>query len=198
VLIIICFTIRPAGAALITRYREEKDVVKAVVSTGAAVALCSWTTIAGYGSLLAARNRALQGFGLMAILGEVSCLSAAIIALPAVLLWRKARPLYEHPEAETRLDPATAPPLDPEPPDDDGLGVQRRPSGAGQCRRRSTPAVEAIRKIPIATQIRPKVRWRRRALARSGVSSLISPLGSRRPSVAARSAPPIVSAAPIR
>ena len=84
---------------VITRYREEKDVVRAVVSTGAAVALCSWTTIVGYGSLLAARNRALQGFGLMAILGEVSCLSAAIIALPAVLLWRSARPLYEHPEA---------------------------------------------------------------------------------------------------
>ncbi len=141
VLIIICFTIRPAAAALlalatlllgvllmmggagwaqvhvtflnfialpitfgigaeyalnvITRYREERDVLKAVVSTGAAVALCSWTTIVGYGSLLAARNRALQGFGLMAILGEVSCLSAAIIALPAILLWRRARPLDE-------------------------------------------------------------------------------------------------------
>jgi uncharacterized protein len=139
VLIIICFTIRPAAAALmalstlllgvllmvggagwaevrvtflnfialpitfgigaeyalnvITRYREERDVVRAVVSTGAAVALCSWTTIVGYGSLLAARNRALQGFGLMAILGEIACLSAAIIALPAVLLWRRARPL---------------------------------------------------------------------------------------------------------
>jgi uncharacterized protein len=78
---------------VITRYREERDVVRAVVSTGAAVALCSWTTIVGYGSLLAARNRALQGFGLMAILGEISCLSAAIIALPAVLLWRRARPL---------------------------------------------------------------------------------------------------------
>jgi predicted RND superfamily exporter protein len=139
VLVIICFTIRPAAAAVmalatlllgvllmvggagwaevrvtflnfialpitfgigaeyalnvITRYREERDVVRAVVSTGAAVALCSWTTIVGYGSLLAARNRALQGFGLMAILGEIACLSAAIIALPAVLLWRRARPL---------------------------------------------------------------------------------------------------------
>jgi hypothetical protein len=141
VLVIICFTIRPAAAALlalatlmlgvllmvggagwaqvhvtflnfialpitfgigaeyalnvITRYREERDVVRAVVSTGAAVALCSWTTIVGYGSLLAARNRALQGFGLMAILGEISCLSAAIIAMPAILLWRRARPLDE-------------------------------------------------------------------------------------------------------
>ena len=29
----------------------------------------------------------------MAILGEVACLSAAIVALPAFLLWRRARPL---------------------------------------------------------------------------------------------------------
>ncbi len=102
---------------VITRYREERDVVRTVVSTGAAVALCSWTTIVGYGSLLAARNRALQGFGLMAILGEISCLSAAIVALPAVLLWRRARPLYEMSDedrAETK--PAGPAPLDREPP----------------------------------------------------------------------------------
>jgi uncharacterized protein len=73
---------------VVTRYREERDILRAVISTGAAVALCSWTTIVGYGSLLAARNQALQGFGAMAILGEVACLSAAIVALPAFLLWR--------------------------------------------------------------------------------------------------------------
>ncbi len=78
---------------VIARYREEHDIQRAVISTGAAVALCSWTTIVGYGSLLAARNQALQGFGLMAILGEVSCLSAAIVALPAFLLWRQSKPL---------------------------------------------------------------------------------------------------------
>jgi predicted RND superfamily exporter protein len=165
VLVIICFTIRPAAAALmalstlllgvllmvgsagwaevrvtflnfialpitfgigaeyalnvITRYREERDVVRAVVSTGAAVALCSWTTIVGYGSLLAARNRALQGFGLMAILGEVACLSAAIVALPAVLLWRRARPLDDETDegsvtSDDKAEPAQ--PLDRQPP----------------------------------------------------------------------------------
>jgi predicted RND superfamily exporter protein len=80
---------------IVTRYREERDILRSVVSTGAAVALCSWTTIVGYGSLLAARNQALQGFGAMAILGEVSCLSAAIIALPAFIVWsgrRRATP----------------------------------------------------------------------------------------------------------
>jgi predicted RND superfamily exporter protein len=82
---------------VVTRYREERSVSRAVISTGAAVALCSWTTIVGYGSLLAARNHALQGFGLMAILGEFACLSAAIIALPAFLMWRGERPLEETP-----------------------------------------------------------------------------------------------------
>jgi predicted RND superfamily exporter protein len=76
---------------VVTRYREESDIKRAIVSTGAAVALCSWTTIVGYGSLLAARNQALQGFGAMAILGEVACLSAAIVGLPAFILWSARR-----------------------------------------------------------------------------------------------------------
>src|SRR5580698_8472436 len=101
---------------VITRYREERDIGRAVISTGAAVALCSWTTVVGYGSLLAARNRALQGFGLMAILGEISCLSAAIVALPAVLLWLRTRPLYEHHPRTGEIDGPDAPPLDREPP----------------------------------------------------------------------------------
>lgn len=71
---------------VMARYRQDRDVVAAVVSTGGAVALCSWTTIVGYGSLLAARNSALRGFGMMAILGEVACLAAAILALPAIIL----------------------------------------------------------------------------------------------------------------
>ena len=76
---------------VLTRYREDHDIEHAVLSTGAAVALCSWTTIIGYGSLLTARNQALNGFGWMAILGEISCLMAAIIALPAVLHWARKR-----------------------------------------------------------------------------------------------------------
>jgi len=84
---------------VVTRYREERNVSRAVISTGAAVALCSWTTIVGYGSLLAASNQALNGFGMMAIIGEVVCLSTAIIALPAVLFWRHARPFTEEPRA---------------------------------------------------------------------------------------------------
>ena len=64
-------------------------VERAVLSTGGAVALCSLTTIIGYSSLLLAKNQALFLFGAVAVIGEVSCLIAALLALPAVLLvWR--------------------------------------------------------------------------------------------------------------
>ena len=48
--------------------------------------LCSLTTIIGYSSLLLAKNRALYLFGLTAVLGEVACLTAAVVALPALLV----------------------------------------------------------------------------------------------------------------
>ncbi len=44
---------------------------------------------------MAASNQALNGFGMMAIIGEVVCLSAAIVALPALLFWRHAKPFQE-------------------------------------------------------------------------------------------------------
>ncbi|MGD0530356.1 MAG: MMPL family transporter, partial [Polyangiaceae bacterium] len=64
------------------------DVVR---STGGAVTLCSLTTIIGYSSLLLAQNRALFLFGLLAVLGEVACLSTAVVVLPACLEWWGAR-----------------------------------------------------------------------------------------------------------
>ncbi len=72
---------------VMARYRQtgERDVLEAIRSTGGAVALCSMTTIIGYGSLLLAQNRALFLFGLVAVLGELSCLFTAVVVLPAVL-----------------------------------------------------------------------------------------------------------------
>ncbi|MDZ4697332.1 MAG: MMPL family transporter [Deltaproteobacteria bacterium] len=78
---------------VMARYRQDGDLVAAVSSTGGAVALCSWTTILGYGSLLAAQTQALRGFGMMAVLGEVACLLSAIIALPVILIALKKKPV---------------------------------------------------------------------------------------------------------
>ncbi len=70
-----------------SRWLETRDTTQAIRSTGGAVALCSATTIIGYSSLLMAENQALFLFGLLAVLGEITCLVAAVVALPAAIEW---------------------------------------------------------------------------------------------------------------
>jgi predicted RND superfamily exporter protein len=70
---------------LYQRYRQSGNVEEALSSAGGAVALCSATTIIGYATLVTADNQAIQSFGLTAVIGEITCLSAALFALPAVL-----------------------------------------------------------------------------------------------------------------
>ena len=65
----------------------RRSIADAVRTTGGAVTLCSLTTIIGYSSLLLAENRALFLFGLLAVLGELACLSTAILVMPAVVEW---------------------------------------------------------------------------------------------------------------
>jgi predicted RND superfamily exporter protein len=64
---------------------DARDVEAAVRETGGAVGLCSLTTIVGYSSLLVAKNVGLFLFGLLAVLGELTCLTTAVVVLPAVL-----------------------------------------------------------------------------------------------------------------
>jgi uncharacterized protein len=52
--------------------------------TASAVALCSFTTVVGYGSLLVSANKGIRSFGLAAMLGEVTCLAAALLVAPAL------------------------------------------------------------------------------------------------------------------
>jgi predicted RND superfamily exporter protein len=77
---------------IVQRYRLEGrgSLPRVIRETGGAVALCSTTTIIGYFSLFAADNQALAGFGLLAALGELSCITAALVALPAFLLERNS------------------------------------------------------------------------------------------------------------
>jgi predicted RND superfamily exporter protein len=71
---------------VLQRYRENPvDMTAIVGKTGSAVALCSLTTILGYGSLLVASNQALFSFGVLAVIGEITCLLTAILILPALL-----------------------------------------------------------------------------------------------------------------
>ena len=72
---------------IVQRQRQEPgaSIVRLLRETGGALALCSATTVIGYGSLVVADNQALAGFGLLAALGEVTCLLAALVFLPAWL-----------------------------------------------------------------------------------------------------------------
>jgi len=73
---------------VMARYLRDgsRDVVAAVRGTGGAVGLCSLTTVIGYSSLLVAQNVGLFLFGLLAVFGEICCLTTAIVVLPAVLM----------------------------------------------------------------------------------------------------------------
>ncbi len=78
------------GANIVVRVRERGgDVLSALAEVGPAVALCSWTSIIGYGTLLIALNRALQSFGWYAVVGEITSILTALIMLPALALWRR-------------------------------------------------------------------------------------------------------------
>lgn len=58
---------------------------RALGGTGTAVVLCSYTTVVGYASLLFSHNRGIHTFGLSAMIGELTCLSAAVLFAPALL-----------------------------------------------------------------------------------------------------------------
>jgi predicted RND superfamily exporter protein len=87
---------------VVSRYEQDgsRDILGAVRSTGAAVALCSLTTIIGYSSLVMAQNQALFLFGVLAVLGEISCLTVALASLPAFVLARRRGERVAHRPAD--------------------------------------------------------------------------------------------------
>jgi predicted RND superfamily exporter protein len=75
------------GANVVSRIRERGGrVLSSLREVGPAVALCSWTSIIGYASLLPSVNRALRSFGLYAVAGEVASIVCALVLLPALKL----------------------------------------------------------------------------------------------------------------
>ena len=81
------------GVNIFQRYREggSKSILGVIRSTGSAVGLCSFSTIVGYTSLLIAGNQGFVSFGLLAVAGELTCVIAAVISLPAYLTARNRR-----------------------------------------------------------------------------------------------------------
>lgn len=81
------------GVNVFQRYRQEgaANILQVIRQTGGAVILASLTTIIGYSSLVIASNQAFVSFGNLAVFGEMTCLIAAVISLPAYLVFKSQR-----------------------------------------------------------------------------------------------------------
>jgi predicted RND superfamily exporter protein len=54
-------------------------------TTGGSVLLCSYTTAVGYGTLMLSANGGIKAFGLAALLGEIACVTIAVMVTPTWL-----------------------------------------------------------------------------------------------------------------
>ncbi len=81
------------GVNVMRRFVDEESqgesvtasIRAAIEGTGGAVILCSLTTVIGYISIYTSSNRALNSFGAAMAISEVTCLAAAVLAMPAAL-----------------------------------------------------------------------------------------------------------------
>ncbi len=93
---------------LMQRYHADgsRKIVSALETTGGAVVLCSLTTTLGYLALVRSHNQAIGSLGRLAVMGEISCLLAAVLVLPAG--W------YLLEQREPKRDDSLRPPKVPE------------------------------------------------------------------------------------
>jgi len=90
------------------RHRREGtgSAGRILATTGPAVAVCSFTTVVGYASLLLSDNRGIRSFGLSALVGELTCVAAALLLAPLLL---EALPASaDAPSSTVRLRPSEA------------------------------------------------------------------------------------------
>jgi predicted RND superfamily exporter protein len=71
--------------------RKQHVIIPVIKQTGGAVMLASLTTVIGYGSLVIASNQAFVSFGTLAVMGEITCITAAVLSLPAFLLYQERK-----------------------------------------------------------------------------------------------------------
>ncbi len=76
---------------IVQRDLELRNPLEVLRRTGGAVVLCSLTTLLGYLALASSINYAVRSLGVTAVLGEAACLLAAVLVLPAALIWWRRR-----------------------------------------------------------------------------------------------------------
>jgi uncharacterized protein len=67
------------------RQEGERGPEHIVRTTGSTVLLCSYTTSVGYGTLMLSANGGIRAFGLAALIGEVACITMALVVAPVCL-----------------------------------------------------------------------------------------------------------------
>jgi hypothetical protein len=95
------------------RYETEgrRNILQVLRNTGGAVILCSLTTTLGYLALLRSINQAIRGLGMLAVMGEVACLLAAVLVLPAALVWLERARLERKSVAQVTMSTPGGPQL---------------------------------------------------------------------------------------
>jgi len=78
------------------------DPMVALRSTGGTVLVCSLTTTIGYLSLLVSDNLAIRGFGLASLIGELTCVIAALVIVPAIVALPHLAPRFSADPASSR------------------------------------------------------------------------------------------------
>ncbi len=76
---------------IVQRELELRDPLEVLRRTGGAVVLCSCTTLLGYLALARSLNYGVRSLGITAVIGEAACILAAVLVLPAALVWQRQR-----------------------------------------------------------------------------------------------------------
>jgi hypothetical protein len=74
---------------IVQRYVRDGvgSALNVVRETGGAVILCSMTTTLGYLALVGSSNYGVRSLGVAAVVGEVCCMLAAVLVVPAAFVW---------------------------------------------------------------------------------------------------------------
>lgn len=92
------------GIHILNRFAEEQHPSILARSTGKAVFVSGLTAIAGFGSLILAKDRGIHSLGVVMAAGMTTCMIAALAFLPSVLmLMLKYMPPKKQPSADNAL-----------------------------------------------------------------------------------------------
>jgi len=92
------------GIHILNRFAEEQHPSILARSTGKAVLVSGLTAIAGFGSLILAKDRGIYSLGCVMATGIATCMIAGLTLLPALLnLTLRRRPGKKQPSADNAL-----------------------------------------------------------------------------------------------